>query len=65
MYGEQQNSENPIFSEVYPGSEAYNDITHNVDGISRLLSIGGKNDDNLSTLERETRNNIRRVVFKF
>ena len=37
-----------------------------IDGISRLLSIiGRKNDDNLNTLERETRNNIRRVVSFF
>ena len=51
-------------SDVYPGAEAYVDISHNVGGISRLLSIGRENDDNLSTLETETRNNIRRVVFQ-
>ena len=51
-------------SDVYPGGEAYIDISHSVGGVSRLLSFGRENGDNLSTLETETRNNVRRVVFQ-
>ena len=47
-------------SKVYPGGEAYIDISQNADEISRLISIGRKNNDGLSILERETRNNMTR-----
>ena len=47
-------------SKVYPGGEAYIDNSQNADEISRLISIGRKNNDGLSILERETRNNMMR-----
>ena len=46
------------FSKAYLEGEAYIGILQNADGISRLISIGRNKDDDLSILERKTRNNV-------
>ena len=62
--GESNNNkkQNPIFSKIYPGGQAYTGISQTADEIYRHISIGEKNDDDLS--ERAIENRVL-IVLKF